>query len=178
VNEQIGIEGSVLVVNVRDKNGQDVPIQSVLIDPNKENPGFLGPNLVVDGGRRALANLLAGVVGNQIAAVSFGKGDTPPKYDDTTLSPQPLTIDGSNQGGGNTLLLAGDATSKAITDISLPSPYIVQVRFELGYDDANGEVVREIGLWTESGVLFARKSIPGIIKSSENQLEMVWSLRV
>ena len=171
MKDDVKVSGVVEIIRVTDRSGAVVPVESVLVDGNAQ----LGSNLVVDGGRAAIAHLLGGeTTGYRISAVSFGTGDEPPRYNDVTLSPQP---GGEYTGGENQVELSSGAYNKPIAAVLFPAPYLVQFQFSLDYHEANGFVIREAGLWTEAGVLFARKAFPGIIKSSENRIEMMWTLR-
>lgn len=171
VKDSIQVVGSVQILRVLDRDGKPVPTERVLVAGTRD----LGPNLVVDAGREVLARLLGGATtGYQVSRVSVGTGDDPPRYNDVTLSPQP---GGEYVGGENQVELYAGATDKAIEEITFPAPFLVQFRFALDYGEANGFVIREAGLWTDSGVLFARKSFPGIIKGEENRIEMAWTIR-
>lgn len=174
MEDPVSVKGEVSIVRVTNRDGIEVPPETVLAKPSA-NPGELGPNLVVDGGRIALARLLGGdYTGYQITKVSFGTGDDPPRYNDVTLSPQP---GGIYVGGENQVELTVGVETKALDATTFPAPYLVRFYFSLDYNEANGMVIREVGLWTADDVLFARKSFPGLIKSAENRIELAWTLR-
>lgn len=96
-----------------------------------------------------------------------------------------------------TLLIAPTA-SKAITkvgfgesdtaetpdDIALANPYMkrinsskvvdnssVEITYSLGYNEANGKTIKEIGLFTEDGVLVVREVKNTIIKDADTSYD-------
>jgi len=147
----------------------------------------VGDNLVVNLGRQTLANLLGGrdyATAPQdwiISYVSFGTYDEVPRFTDQSLSPQPL--DGSYVGGENSIQLGVDELDepvyhKLISSVDWPQPYIVRFECVLEEAEANGELVREIGLWTKNKTLFARKAIVPINKDSSYGLSLLWRIRL
>ncbi len=113
-------------------------------------------NLVVDGARNMLAELVAGDgAGEAITQIGFGVGDTPATPDDTGL------------------------TSAYIRDLvahSYPDEGQVQFEFALNTSEANGITIREFGLITSSGALFSRKVRGGIEKNDDISLAGVWTI--
>lgn len=143
----------------------------------------LDHNLVVNSGRQVIANLLGGKDYNSstpnsdwiVKYVRFGRFDTAARFTDTTLSPQPDP--GNFTGGENTILYNGTDASKLISAVDWPQDFVVRFEFSLGPDEANGETIREMGLFTGNGTLVARKTVVPIVKSSDAALTMLWRIR-
>lgn len=146
----------------------------------------IGDNLVVNLGRQTLANLLGGrdyATTPQdwiVSYVSFGTYDEVPRFTDQSLSPQPL--DGVYVGGENSIQLGLDGDlnpvyHKLISSVDWPQPYIVRFECVLDEDQANGELVREVGLWTKNKTLFSRKAIVPINKDSSYGISLLWRIR-
>ena len=57
-------------------------------------------------------------------------------------------------------------------------PFVAQAEYALGYDDANGYLITEFGLFTGNGTLLARKTDTGINKTSDNLLTLIHRIRV
>ncbi len=143
----------------------------------------LDHNLVVNNGRQVLANLLGGrdyTAGSAsdkwiVSQVSFGSFDQAPRFDDTTLSPQPRP---GFTGGENTIPIngAGDKFKK-ITAVDWPQPFLVRFEIELGLEEANGYLIREMGLFTTGGDLFARKTTVPVSKKEAYGLTWLWRVR-
>lgn len=151
-------------------------------DPDPAAYLSLDRNLVVNQGRQALANLIGGrdydaTVPNSDWVVKycrFGTYDEAPRFNDTTLSPQPL--DGVYVGGENTIDLGG-YTRKLITAVDWPQPFLVRFEIELAPDEANGQMIRELGLFTGNDTLFARKAIVPIVKTASIGVTVLWRIR-
>jgi len=143
----------------------------------------LDHNLVVNNGRQVIANLIGGrdhtanVSSSKwiVSKVSFGSFDQAPRFDDTTLSPQPRE---GFTGGENTIPInsAGD-TFKQISAVDWPQPYLVRFEIELGLEEANGYLIREMGLFTTGGDLFARKTTVPVSKRESYGLSWLWRIR-
>lgn len=143
----------------------------------------LRSNLVVNLGRQTLAYIIGGkdVVPSQpnpwvITKASFGSYDTAPRFTDSTLSPQPSEF---FTGGENEIVLNPEsgAKKKRITSVDWPQPFLVRFEITLAESEANGILIRELGLWTENETLFARKAIPAINKQQEFGLSFLWRIR-
>lgn len=145
----------------------------------------LGDNLVVNGGRQTVVNLLGGRdwdpgVPNDnwiVKYVRFGSYDQAPRFTDITLSPQP-SVSPPFVGGENTIEInnSGDIF-KLITAVDWPQPFIARFEIELNLDEANGFLVREMGLFTGNHTMVARKAFVGIAKTSQFGLSFLWRLR-
>lgn len=113
-------------------------------------------NLVVDGARQMLAELVAGDgAGESITQIGFGTSDTPATPDDTSLTA---------------------AYVRNLVDHSYPEPGQVQFEFALNTSEANGITIKEFGLITSSGALFSRKVRGGIEKNDDISLAGVWTI--
>ncbi len=137
----------------------------------------LSRNMVVNNGRQALAYLIGGKdlgTNNMVVTkVSWGTYDEAPRFTDTTLSPQP----GVTAGGENEIKYDGVNRLKAITSVDYPVPFVTRFECLLGPDECNGYTLREMGLWTAGGGLFARKALVPIVKTSDLALSFIWSIR-
>ena len=148
-----------------------------------EKTGFihLSDNMVVNLGRQTIANLIGGRDFDSnpnnwvVSDASFGTYDEAARFDDVTLSPQPVA--GSIQGGANEILYNGVDARKPITSVDWPQPFIVRFEINLEPDEANGFLIREMGLWTANGNLFSRKTFPGISKISDFGVSFLWRIR-
>lgn len=178
------VQGSVEVTRILDKDGNPMRMGSIypgsLDDPqaipSPEFPQSLGDNLVVNLGRTVIARLLGGLGGpsDVISRVSFGTGSEAPRYDDATLSPQ---RGGVFDGGENQLEISTGVTKKGFSGVDFPGSYLVRFAFAIDYNECNGFIIREAGLWTLGNTLFARKTFPGIMKSGDQRVEMAWTIR-
>lgn len=127
----------------------------------------LGHNLFVAQGRQALAFLL----GNQaplsnytLASFSVGTGTIAPMSTDVAL--------------GNPITLSNGTTVKAIDGCDWPRPFVTRVSFTLGVNDANGNLITEMGLFTGNGTMIARKVSTGISKDSTFCPSFLWNVRL
>jgi len=94
-------------------------------------------NLIVNGSKQVHAKLLGGDVEDQsITTIAFGTNGTEPAAGNTTLT---------------------DAYTKAVDTITYPETNQVAFGFSLGADEANGKAIKEFGLFTAGGTLYARK---------------------
>lgn len=117
---------------------------------------FVEENMVVTSGLNALTLLLSGdTSGDKIVTqIGFGSDGTPPVPGNTSLT-TPFTKD----------LIA----------TSVPGLTSVQYDFSLELTENNGAEIREFGLFTADGSLFARKVRAGVInKTSVVRLEGSW----
>jgi hypothetical protein len=134
-------------------------------------------NLVVDAGRQVIANLIGGRNFNNVTPdkrwvvgkISFGTYDEAPRFTDTSLSPQPL--------GSNEIEIASGVFKKDLVSVDWPAPFIVRFEGRLETNEGNGQTIRELGLWTNNNTLFARKTLPPIIKSNDFALSILWRIR-
>lgn len=153
-----------------------------ILTPSDIPEGYLpiGSNLVVDRARQVLANLAGGLEPMsdwKVAFVSWGLDDEVARFTDLTLSPQGtpanLVIPGSNQ-----ITIAGyPGNLKPILTVDFPQPYIVRWEVVLAPQEGNGYLLREMGLWTANGNLFARKTFVGTSKTSDYGLSWLWRVR-
>jgi len=186
LTDTVEVRGDVSLL-VLDRSGNPVvdPYQA-FADPDfarHQLPRFedgrldLSRNMVVNNGRQALAYLIGGKdLGTSnmvITSVSWGTYDEAPRFTDTTLSPQP----GATAGGENEIKYDGTNRRKAITSVDWPVPFVTRFECLLGPDECNGYTLREMGLWTAGGGLFARKALVPIVKTSDLSLSFIWSIR-
>lgn len=131
-----------------------------IFDQDKLIKEFKGNNLVVVGGREALAHLAGGDVGttpNQNFCTEFGVGT-----DDTAVT---------DADSGLT-----SAFTKSFDSVTYPNPGTVQFNFIITTAEANGLAINEFGLFTEDGTLFARIVVSEINKTNSIRIEGNWQL--
>jgi hypothetical protein len=98
---------------------------------------FEESNLIVNGARIQMAHLIAGDVdGRSIGYISVGTNGDDPVVDDTEIT---------------------DDFTKEVDGFEYPANGQVQVNWKLLASEANGKAIREFGLLTEDGTLFARR---------------------
>ena len=113
-------------------------------------------NLVVNGGRTAVVNLLgAATSGKQLTKLSVGTNNTAPIGTDTAIT---------------------GAFTKSLGTVSYPTISSVKFDFQLGAGDANGIGIREFGLVCTDNTLFARKTRELISKNSDIILNGSWTI--
>ena len=113
-----------------------------------------GPNLIVNGGRAAVAAALAGQADQEITALGFGEGGAPAQPTDTGLT-SPI--------------------SKPLISVQA-SANSVEFQAELDTTEGNGTTFREVGLFTQAGDLFARHVIGAFDKTNTVRLLVVWTI--
>jgi hypothetical protein len=118
---------------------------------------FEDANLIVTGARIQMAHLIAGDVSNRsIAYISVGTNGDTPAVDDTEIT---------------------GAFTKEIDGFEYPANGQVQVNWKLLVSEANGMAIREFGLLTADGALFARRIRANpIYKESDISIEGAWIL--
>ena len=117
---------------------------------------FRDSNLIVEGARDMLAQLIAGDGnGNAVTEIGFGTNGDAASPDDTSLT------------GSYWRPLSGHTY-----------PALGKVRFEfaLSTTEANGVAIREFGLRTSDGSLFSRKARGTIEKNDDISLEGTWTI--
>lgn len=119
---------------------------------------FSDHNMIVNTGKQLLTYLLAGEPGNhKITKVGVGENTTAPDETDTA----PLL----NQ------------FIKPVEGYNFLADNIVQFQIEFNTGEANGLNIAEFGLFSESEVLFARKTrIPAIPKDGDVIIEGDWTI--
>jgi hypothetical protein len=124
--------------------------RGVLIDEFEDH------NLVVNGAKLQTARSLAGAT--TIAKIAFGTSGTSPDVTDTGITNQYV---------------------KALSGYSFPDTDRVQFDWKLTVAENNGSAIREFGLLTADGVLFARKTrVNPIYKESDISIEGHWTVIV
>ena len=113
-------------------------------------------NMIMPGARDALARLIAGDGAGKIVT-RFGVGTSAdgPAPEDTALT-EPFI--------------------KAVAGSSYPAPGRVQFEWRLETSEANGLTIREFGLLTADGSLFARKTRAPIEKADDISLDGAWTI--
>jgi hypothetical protein len=116
---------------------------------------FEDQNLIVNGARIQMAHLIAGdVAGRSITSISVGTNGDAPTVNDTEIT--------------------GDFT-KEVGGFEYPANGQVQINWKLLVSEANGMAIREFGLLTANGTLFARRIRANpIYKESDISIEGEW----
>lgn len=113
-------------------------------------------NLVVNGGRTAVVNLLGGnVSGRSLTKIAFGTNAVPPANGDNAIT---------------------GAFTKALGTVSYPTISSVKWDWTLEAAEANGMTIREFGLLCDNNTLFARKTREAIIKTVDVRLVGTWEV--
>ena len=112
-------------------------------------------NLIVNGARIQMAHLIAGdVTQRSINKISVGTNGNAPTVADTAIT---------------------GAFTKAVDGFTYPANGQVQVNWKLLVSEANGMAIREFGLLTANGTLFARRVRANpIYKESDISIEGEW----
>jgi hypothetical protein len=115
-------------------------------------------NLIVDMARFQMAHLVAGDTdGQYVALIAFGTNGTEPVAADTVIT---------------------NPFIKPLTDYSFPESGIVRFDWDLSVEENNGMAIREFGLLTIGGTLFARKARTNpIYKESDISIEGQWTIK-
>ncbi len=113
-------------------------------------------NLIVNGGRTAVMLLLgAGDTTKQLTQISVGTNGTAPVGTDNAIT---------------------GAFTKDLGTVTYPTISSVKFDFQIGAGDANGIGIKEFGLVTADGTLFARKVRALINKNSDIILNGAWTV--
>ena len=118
---------------------------------------ILDDNLIVNIAREQMARLVAGETsGRHIASIAFGTNNADPEPTNTVITGQ---------------------WSKAVLGHSFPAVGKVRFDWQLGISENNGMAIREFGLLTANGMLFARKTRTNPInKESDISIEGSWTI--
>ncbi len=117
---------------------------------------YVDNNLVVAGGRNAVAELLGNTSPSKyITEIKFGEDGTPPSSLDTGVT-NPFT--------------------KAVTAVSYPAIGEVKFDWTLELAENNGVTIKEYGLFCNDATLFARKTGTDVIKTNLIRLEGSWTI--
>lgn len=172
-------KGYISILEFRDPEGRIIPNQ-VAVDngwvlaPKKVPRGWgarrdeigLGYNLFLDGGRQALVQAFGNTspLGNYVAThFCIGTGTVAPNVSDVGLV--------------NQIEFTTGVTTKLIGGVTFPFPFGVEFSLPLAAGEANGYLITEFGLLTDSGILLARKTDVGINKQSSFAPSILWRTR-
>ena len=114
-------------------------------------------NLIVAAAWRQLAHLIAGdVTGRNITGIAFGTGGNAADLSDTVITNQ---------------------WSKPVSGFFYTEPGKVTFNWTLGIHENNGMAIREFGLLTEDGTLFARRTRANPLnKAIDISVEGYWTI--
>jgi len=136
------------IENLKGKFYLEVVENGVIIEKYTDN------NLVVNGGRSAVMNLLgAATSGKRLSKISVGTNGTAPSGSDNAIT---------------------GAFTKNLGTVTYPTISSVRFDFSIGASEANGIGIREFGLVCEDLTLFARKTRELINKNSDIILNGNW----
>jgi hypothetical protein len=115
-------------------------------------------NLIVNIAKEQMAHLVAGNTTNRnITKIAFGTNNADPTPSDSVITGQ---------------------WSKALLGYSFPESGMVRFDWQLGLTENNGMAIREFGLLTADGQLFARKTRTNPInKESDISVEGSWTIK-
>ena len=117
---------------------------------------YIDNNLVVNGGRTAVMNLLgAATSGKRLTKLSVGTNGTAPTGADTAIT---------------------GAFTKSLGAVSYPTISSVKFDWTIGASEANGIAIKEFGLLCTDNTLFARKTREVINKNSDIILNGNWTI--
>lgn len=117
---------------------------------------FEDDNLIVNGARDALAQLIGGDgAGKTVAQIGFGTSGDGPSPDDAALT---------------------GAYVKNLSGRTYPAPGQVEFSWSLATSEANGKAIREFGLICTDGSLFSRKVRGVIEKENDISLSGTWTI--
>lgn len=136
---------------------------------------FSEQNMIMTDGRIAVARLFAGGAGGNGAFVGVGSSNEPPSPDQTGLTGE-VQVPVASVTFANAVVVDGVVSWE---DAPEPTPN-VRFNFVFGPDDANGLEIREFGLFTADGAMFARRIRRGngaIAKDSDIEVEGYWVIR-
>jgi hypothetical protein len=112
-------------------------------------------NLIVDSAKGVMARLVGGDFdGYAITDIACGDSDAAADVTDTDIT---------------------NAFVKQVIGISFPEPDQVQFDWHLASEEYNGKTIKELGLLTENGTLFARIVLDAPIpKTSQFSMDVQW----
>ena len=144
-------------MNFKEKFGAVGVLNLKVIENGTVVETFQEKNLIVNGGRAAIAELIgAATSGKAVNTIGFGTGATLPELTDTALTGQ---------------------FTKPVGFVSYPANETVQFDFTLEVGENNGVTIREFGLFCADGTLFSRKVRAAIEKTSAIRLEGFWTIQ-
>jgi len=175
-------EGLVTISAIRDSTGRKVTLEQAIKygwlqgRPQQALPLSqfgdcsdeiaVGHNTFTDVGRQCLAFAMGFRSPIQDFVISYfevGTGLASSKVSDVALE--------------NPVTLSGGSTKKQIDAVDFPVPFIARVAITLGYADAVGYLLTELGLFSGNGTLISRKTNTGINKTSDWSPTLQWRIR-
>lgn len=117
---------------------------------------YIEENLIVNGGRTAIATLLAAATsGKAVTKIGFGTNGADPVLTDTALT---------------------GSFVKAVAGFTYPATGQVRFSWSLELSEGNGMTIREYGLICTDNTVFARKTRAEIAKDNTVRLEGFWTI--
>lgn len=136
---------------------------------------FSERNMIMTGGRIAIAKLFSGQVGLAGTHVGVGTDGSEPNAEQTGLAGGVLVP--AKSVSFARAEVDGDSVRWVATEEPTPN---VRFDFLFGTDDANGMSIREFGLFCGDGTMFSRRireSGKSIEKDSDIEIEGYWIIR-
>lgn len=153
-NDALKVRGTFFLKVVRVTTDNSDPENPVVVETVLDE--YFDPNLVVNGGRQALAKMAGeNAADKQVSKIQFGTNGADPVVSDDEIT---------------------DAFELDLTGTTYPTTTSVAFSFALGIEENNGTDIREFGLVCADGTLFARKVRAAISKTDEIRLEGVWTI--
>lgn len=117
---------------------------------------YIEENLIVNGGRTAIATLLAAATsGKAVTKIGFGTNGADPVLTNTALT---------------------GSFVKAVSGFAYPATGQVKYSWSLELSEGNGMTIREYGLICTDNTLFSRKTRAEIVKDNTVRLEGSWTI--
>lgn len=131
-------------------------------------------NLIVQGSCRISAKTLAGNAAFRINKIALGSDNTAPTTNDTNIGGlfTEALILGANTIGPDMVAWVTPITGSP----EFPDASTMRVAWNVGYDDANGLEICELGLLADNGTMFSRKTRSLVVKDASIRLAGTWSI--
>ena len=117
---------------------------------------FTGENLIVNGGRNAVSNLIGGLAANKyVNGFGFGEGSISAQPSDTVLT---------------------NSTTKGLDSATIMGVGQLRFAFSIAANEGNGKNISEFGLFCNDNTLFSRKVRAAITKTPDITLSGIWDI--
>lgn len=173
------VQGFVSISKITLADGREISTQQAvdygwIVAAGKQPSGWdlerhevpVGENLFVDQGRQCVAYAMgfrAPITDYVISKFAVGTGITAPNVTDVALE-APIDLGGS--------------VTKLVDVVDFVSPFVCRFSFTLASGEANGYVISEMGLYTGSDILVARKvRAVSINKTADFAPTLTWRVR-
>jgi hypothetical protein len=143
------------MVRIKERQGYRGSFNAKVYDRGKLIRDYTRHNLIVDGAKSVMARLVGGdFEGYNVTKIACGTSDAEADVTDTEIT---------------------EAFAKEVGNITFPEPDQVQFDWHLDNSEANGRPIKEFGLLTDDGVLFARIVLDEPIpKTTQFSVDVQW----